>query len=106
MDEFRVVLTTAPDEEVAKRLARALVEERLAACVNIVTGLTSIYRWDEKTEEAGEVLLVSKVRAADFDRVEARLGALHPYDVPEIVALPVAAVSDAYRSWWLEQTNR
>ncbi|MFG0316393.1 MAG: divalent-cation tolerance protein CutA [Planctomycetota bacterium JB042] len=105
MDELCVVLTTAPDGEVAKGLARTLVAERLAACVNVVPGLTSVYVWRGEGEEEAEVLLVAKVRRSAFDRYAARLTELHPYDVPEIVALPAAAVSEAYRGWWLDQTD-
>ncbi len=105
MDELCVVLTTAPDDETAKRLARALVRERLAACVNVVPGLTSVYVWRDAEEEEAEVLLVAKVRRSAFDRYAARVTELHPYDVPEIVALPAAAVAEAYRDWWLDRTD-
>ncbi len=99
MPEHAVVLMTAPDAAAAERIARALVDERLAACVNIVPGVRSIYRWEGKVEDSTEVLLVAKTRAALFERLEARVRALHPYDVPEIVALPLTDGSRPYLSW-------
>ena len=98
-DELRVALVTAPDEDVARSLARALVAERLVACVNVVSGLRSVYRWEGEVQEDAEVLLVLKTRA---DRVEAlteRVLALHPYDVPELLCLPVMGGSPAYLDW-------
>jgi periplasmic divalent cation tolerance protein len=98
-DDVRVALSTAPDADAAARIARVLVDERLAACANLVPGVRSIYRWQGAVEEAAEVLLVIKTRA---DRVEAlaeRLRALHPYDVPELVVLPVAAGLAPYLDW-------
>jgi periplasmic divalent cation tolerance protein len=95
----RVALATAPDGETAARIARALVEERLAACVNLVPAVRSIYRWQDRVEEAGEVLLVIKTRAERVDALAARLRALHPYELPELVALPVAAGLASYLDW-------
>ena len=98
-DEIRVALVTAPDEDVARTLARTLVEERLVACVNWGGGLQSVYRWEGEVQEDAEVLLVLKTRA---DRVEAltqRVQALHPYDVPEVLCLPVSGGSAAYLDW-------
>lgn len=99
MPEHAVVLMTAPDAAAAERIARALVDERLAACVNILPGVRSVYRWEGKVEESSEVLLVAKTRASLFGKVEARVRALHPYDVPEIVALPLTDGSRPYLSW-------
>jgi periplasmic divalent cation tolerance protein len=92
------VLVTAPDAEVAGRIARSLVEERLAACVNILP-VRSVYTWEGKVEDASENMLVIKTAAAAWERLEARVKALHPYDVPEIVALPLARGSRPYLSW-------
>jgi len=102
----RVVLCTCP-AEVARDLARPLVEERLVACVNIVPGLTSIYRWEGKVCEDGESLLVMKTRAALMEQLSARIVELHPYDVPEVIALPLSPGegNPAYLDWLLEQTT-
>ena len=102
---MRVVFCTCP-AKVAKELSHALVEERLVACVNIVPGLTSVYRWEGKVCEDGESLLVMKTRAELMERLSARIVELHPYDVPEVIALPLAAGegNPAYLNWLLEQT--
>ncbi|MFA6029444.1 MAG: divalent-cation tolerance protein CutA [Elusimicrobiota bacterium] len=94
-----VVLVTAPDRRTGLRLARALVAERLAACVNLVGSLRSVYRWKGKVEEASEVLLLAKTRAALLPRLQRRVKALHPCSVPEVLALPVAGGSPSYLSW-------
>ncbi|GAA6755650.1 cation tolerance protein CutA [Thermus sp. 2.9] len=100
-----VVLITVPTEEVAKTLARALVEERLAACVNIVPGLTSIYRWQGEVVEDRELLLVVKTTTFAFPRLKERVRALHPYTVPEIIALPIAEGHGPYLEWLRENTG-
>jgi periplasmic divalent cation tolerance protein len=94
-----VVLVTAPSEEAALTLARALVDERLAACVNVVPGVTSIYTWQGKREETAEALLVIKTAAPGYAALERRVLELHPYSVPEVLALPVAAGAHAYVQW-------
>lgn len=94
-----VVLMTAPSEEVAANLGRTLVEERLAACVNIVPRLRSIYAWRGKVEDEAEVLCLVKTRAALWEALRTRVLALHPYEVPELVALRPAEVSPAYLAW-------
>ena len=99
------VLITAPDAETAERLARALVEERFAACVNVIPGMQSIYRWEGKVEEASEHLLVAKTRAARVSALAARVRALHPYALPEVVALPVKGGSDAYLRWVVAESR-
>lgn len=99
-----VVLTTAGSRAEAERLASALVGERLAACVNLIAPLTSIYRWRRTVERAREVLLVIKTRRALVPRVEARVQALHSYEVPEIIALPVVAGARSYLAWLLAET--
>jgi len=99
------ILCTAPDAESAKRIASALVEERLAACVNLVPGLTSYFRWEGKVQREKEVLLVIKTRRAGFDAVAARVKALHPYTVPELIALPIDASTPDYLAWLTENTN-
>ncbi|HEX6749486.1 MAG TPA: divalent-cation tolerance protein CutA [Longimicrobium sp.] len=96
---------TAPDAAAARTLARALVDERLIACANLVPGVTSIYRWEGRVEEAGEVLVVMKTRAALVPRLLARAAALHPYEVPELLALPVDDGLAAYCRWVAEETD-
>ena len=100
-----VVLVTAGSEDEAERIARTLVEERLAACVNVVGRVRSIYRWQGTVEDAHEHLLVVKARAPEFARLEARIRALHSYEVPEILALPIGDGSAAYLAWLDEATR-
>jgi periplasmic divalent cation tolerance protein len=97
--EATVVLSTAGTRAEAERLAAALVEERLAACVNLVAPLTSIYRWRGRVERAREVLLVIKTRRALVPRLSARVRDLHSYDVPEVIAVPVVAGAAPYLAW-------
>lgn len=102
----RIVLSTAPDEGEALRLARALVEGGLAACVNLVPGVTSVYRWEGEVEEASEVLMLVKTSAARLGDVEGFMEREHPYEVPECVALEPEAVSPAYLAWLLESGHQ
>jgi periplasmic divalent cation tolerance protein len=101
-----VVFVTAPNEGEARRIGRALVDERLAACVNVVGPVRSIYRWDGQVQEEAEHLLVVKARRADVDGLAARVRALHPYEVPEVVALDVVAGSAPYLDWVRAATAR
>ena len=94
--DVRVVLLTAPDAATAETLARTLVEERLAACVNVVPGVRSVYRWQGRVEEAVELLLVAKTRADRGAALAARVRELHPYALPEVLELPVLGGSEAY----------
>lgn len=98
-DRALVVLVTAPDHDVAERIARALVEERLAACANLVAGVTSIFRWKDSIERENEVLVVLKTTAAELDALRRRAVELHPYEVPEVVALAVEAGHAPYLEW-------
>jgi periplasmic divalent cation tolerance protein len=100
-----VVLLTAPDPETAQRIAQALVEERLAACVNVLPGVRSIYRWQGAVEQASEVLLIAKTQADRSDALAARVRALHPYELPEVVVLPVSGGSEAYLGWVVAETR-
>ncbi|MCH7493238.1 divalent-cation tolerance protein CutA [bacterium] len=97
--EVVVVLCTFPEGEGAGVAARALVERGLAACVNILPGATSVYRWKGEVEEAAESLLLIKSTPERLPALTAALAKLHPYDVPEIIALPVAGGSPAYLDW-------
>jgi periplasmic divalent cation tolerance protein len=98
-EAVQVLLITAPDAGVGVSLARALVEEGLAACVNVVPGVRSIYRWEGAVQDDSEVLLIAKTREALLPALTARVEALHPYDVPEVIALPIAGGSPAYLAW-------
>lgn len=104
-DEVLVCFCTSPDLEGARALGRVLVEERLAACAQLLPGVESIYRWDGRIEAAGEVLLILKTTRGCFDRLQARLVALHRYDVPELVALPAVAGLPAYLHWVADSTR-
>ncbi|MGO9095012.1 MAG: divalent-cation tolerance protein CutA [Bryobacteraceae bacterium] len=99
MSDKIVVLSACGSAEEAASIARALVERRLAACVNIVPGVRSVYRWKGAVEEAAEWLLVIKSSQALFDRLEEELRRMHSYETPEIVALPVVAGSAGYLAW-------
>jgi len=94
-----VVLVTAPSESSALDLGRALVDEHLAACVNVVPGLTSIYLWEGRREEAAEALLIIKTRPEGYLALQRRIIELHPYSVPEVLGLPVAEGAPAYVQW-------
>ena len=94
-----LVYCTCPDHDTALRIAQALVDQQLAACVNVVPGLTSVYRWQGQRETAQEVLLLIKTRQAVYPQLEAALLALHPYELPEIIAVPIEAGLPAYLSW-------
>ncbi len=98
----RVVLVTAPETEQAARMARVLVEERLAACVNVVPAVRSIYRWENEVQDDGEVLLVIKTGADRSQALAARVEEIHPYDVPEVLVLPVQGGSRPYLEWVLQ----
>src|SRR5260221_3367894 len=100
----RVVLVIAPDLASARALARGLVERRLAACVNLVPGLESIYRWKGAVETSSEVLLLVKTAAGRLAALEGFLAAEHPYDVPECIALQPAHVERAYLDWLLAES--
>ena len=99
-----LVVTNLPDREAALRLARGLVEERLAACVNVLGGCTSVYRWDGAIEEAAEVPVFIKTRAARFPELEARIRELHPYELPEIIAVPIVHGLPDYLEWIAKET--
>lgn len=99
MTNARIVLTTAGSVEEARKLARALVENRLAACVNVVPQVESIYRWQGKVESAAEWLLVIKTMARSFPGVQATIEALHSYEVPECIMLDVSDGDQEYLDW-------
>jgi periplasmic divalent cation tolerance protein len=94
-----VALSTAGTAEDAERIARALVERRLAACVNVVPGVVSIYRWKGEVCRDGERLLVIKTRSAKLEALRETLVEIHPYELPELVALPIEGGHEPYLSW-------
>ena len=100
----RVVLITAPDLPAARSLGRALVEARVAACANLVPGLTSIFRWQGAIQEEAEVLLIVKTRADRLDELGRLVAEQHPYEVPELVALRPEAVAPGYLAWLLAES--
>ncbi len=101
----RVVFVTAPDVETAQKIARAWVDAHLVACVNMVPGITSIYRFEGRVEESSEVLLVAKTSADRIAELEASLAALHPYQVPEFVVIDAAHVAPGYAAWIASETR-
>lgn len=99
-----VVLSTLPDVDAARKLAKSLVEERLAACVNVLAPCTSIYRWQGDVREDGEVPVIIKTTAERYPALEAHIRKHHPYEVPEIVALEAAAGLPDYLNWVTDET--
>ncbi|MCG5244182.1 divalent-cation tolerance protein CutA [Azospirillum doebereinerae] len=99
-----VAYITAGSKEEALRIGRALVEERLAACANVLDGMTSVYRWNGAVEEAPEAVLIAKTRAELFDRLAERVRALHSYDTPCVVELKLERGNPAYLDWLRAET--
>ena len=104
--ESLVVLCTCPDEGTGQHVARSLVEEGLAACVNAIPNIGSTYRWEGRVQEDREVLLLIKSSSSVYGRLEARIRELHPYELPEVVAVPIVRGSEAYLSWLHAELNR
>jgi periplasmic divalent cation tolerance protein len=94
-----LIYCTCPDPATARRIADALVDRRLAACVNILPGLTSVYRWQGRVESADEALMMIKTTAPAYAAVEAAIQSLHPYELPEIIAVPLQAGLPGYLNW-------
>jgi periplasmic divalent cation tolerance protein len=103
-DEALIVLTNLPDREAAIALARALVQRRLAACVNVLGACASVYRWKGDIEETAEVPVLIKTRASRYEELESAIRALHPYELPEVVAVPVVRGLPEYLDWVAEET--
>ena len=99
MTDKRLVLTTAGSRDEARRIAEALVDRKLAACVNVVPGVLSIYRWKDKREEADEWLLLIKTTGAAFERVQNAIKEMHSYDLPECLCLAIEDGSREYLNW-------
>lgn len=100
-----VVFCTCPDPDTAATIARQLVSERLAACVNRIDGIASTFRWEGKISEETESLLVIKTMSAAVSAVGQRIGELHPYELPEVIAVPIDAGSTAYIEWIAANTD-
>ena len=104
MSEPIIVFVTCGSEEEAEKIANSLVDERLAACVNIISPIRSIYRWEGKIWDEKEWLLIIKTQKRRFAELEKKVKSLHSYSVPEIIALPIAEGSTAYLKWLEEMT--
>ncbi|HYR19915.1 MAG TPA: divalent-cation tolerance protein CutA [Myxococcales bacterium] len=105
MTDALLVFTTLPSADKAAELAKALVEERLAACANLLPAIRSIYRWQGKLQDENEVLLLLKTRAEHLERLKLRILELHPYEVPEVLAVPVEAGYQPYLDWLAGETK-
>ena len=100
MDQpYLLIYCTCPDQALAERIAEALVADRLAACVNIVPGITSIYRWQGEVQHDSELLLLIKTHSECYPALEARIRELHSYELPEIIAVPIQRGSESYLAW-------
>ncbi|WP_440997632.1 divalent-cation tolerance protein CutA [Arhodomonas sp. SL1] len=104
-DDHLVALVTCPDREAADRIAETLVAGRHAACVNIVPGMTSVYHWDGEIQRDSELLLLAKTTREVFPRLEEAVRAAHPDELPEIIAVPIAAGLAGYLQWVTEETS-
>jgi periplasmic divalent cation tolerance protein len=101
-----LLLTNAPDRETAVTIARLLVEKRLAACVNMLAGSHSVYRWNGRVEEAEEIPLLIKTTAARYTEVEEAIRTMHPYDLPELIVLSISDGLPSYLDWIIQETNK
>ena len=102
--ESLLVFTNLPDHDAAMRLAQSLVEKRLAACVNVLSGCSSVYRWQGAVERAEEVPVLIKTRPSRYAELEAAIRSLHPYEVPEVIAVPIVRGLTDYLEWVAEET--
>ncbi|HYS08664.1 MAG TPA: divalent-cation tolerance protein CutA [Myxococcales bacterium] len=105
MTDAVLVLTTLPNSEAAAELANRLVSEKLAACANILPALRSIYRWQGKVQDENEVLVLLKTQVRQYEALKSRILALHPYDLPEVIAIPVERGHQAYLDWIVKETT-
>jgi periplasmic divalent cation tolerance protein len=105
MKSILVVFCTCPDEETARALAEGLLEEKLAACVNVLPGIRSIYRWQGEAQDDSEVLMVVKTTQLQLDRLAQWLEQHHPYELPEVIALPVSGGLQGYLDWVAQETE-
>ena len=105
MTDALLVFTTLPSADKAAELAKALVDERLAACANLLPAVRSIYRWQVKVQDENEVLVLLKTRAEHLERLKLRILELHPYELPEVLAVPVEAGYQPYLDWLAGETK-
>ena len=105
MSSTLIAFCTCPDEETARGIAGAVVAEGLAACVNIIGPVRSVFSWEGEVADESELLLLAKTTEAAYPGLEARITALHPYDVPEVIAAPVTAGSRAYLDWVIDSVT-
>lgn len=103
--EYIVVLITTPNEEEAVKIAKTLVEEKLAGCINIIKNIRSIYSWQGKIEDDSEVLMIVKTRSELFEELEKRVKSMHSYTVPEIISMDIKKGSESYLKWLIEVTK-
>jgi len=105
MTQAILIITNFPDNESAATLARELIDMRLAACVNILSACTSVYRWQDKTESVQELPVFIKTQQKHYNRVEQIINAMHPYELPEIITVPVTDGLPAYLQWITDETS-
>ena len=105
MSEAIIVITSFPDKESASTFAQLLIEDRLAACVNILGACTSIYRWQDVSESAEEIPVFIKTQKKHYNRVEELINTMHPYELPEVIIVPVIGGLPAYLQWINEETS-
>ncbi len=106
MEQVILVLTNLPDAHSARTMAHQLVEKKLAACVNCLPGVESVYRWQGEVVSAAEITLIIKTTQARYEQVELAIKASHPYQVPEIIAVEVSAGLPAYLNWIVDETKK
>lgn len=104
--EYQIILNTCPDMSAATNIANTLIDEGLAACVNIIPGLTSIYKWQGQRETGTEVLLMIKTRTRLYSQVESRIVSLHSYELPEIISVPIEHGLKGYLDWIDNSTGK
>ena len=105
MEKLIVIMTTVENREDAERIAHTLVDKHLGACIQIIGPITSVYRWEGSVETAGEFLCLIKTRESRYQDVENSIKQIHPYDTPEIIAVPVVQASEGYAGWLLGETE-
>jgi len=99
MDDYHIIFCTTPDMETARLIAGHLVENKLAACCNLIPAVESIYRWQDKIEQEQEILMLIKSTASNYQKIETAIMDLHPYEIPEIIATPIQVGSGPYLDW-------
>lgn len=106
MQQALLVMTNMPDADSARKLARQILDERIAACVNIQPPIQSIYRWEGAVEDTGEIPVHIKTMADRYTDLESAIRNMHPYQVPEIIAIPITEISGAYLEWLRQETRK